>query len=101
MSFVAAVLRAAGIPPVSLSLYGPGATEIFTFTLTEAKKVYFDSLIDRTDIRWTLTGPDGKIVDARAFGASDSYDVTGSNILALAAGDYQLVVDGVGGAPGA
>src|SRR3546814_9565215 len=63
MSLMAAALTAAAIPPVSRSLDVPGATETFTFTLTEAKKVYFDSLTDRTDIRWPLTGPDGKIVD--------------------------------------
>src|SRR3546814_20898086 len=57
MSLMAAASTAAAIPPVSRSLDVPGATETFTFTLTEAKKVYFDSLTDRTDIRWTLTGP--------------------------------------------
>src|SRR3546814_3797539 len=47
MSLMAAASTAAAIPPVSRSLDVPGATETFTFTLTEAKKVYFDSLTDR------------------------------------------------------
>ncbi|PZQ23763.1 MAG: hypothetical protein DI569_03340 [Sphingopyxis macrogoltabida] len=89
------------VPPVSRALNVPGATETFTFTLTEPRKLYFDSLTDRTDIHWTLTGPAGKIVDARFFGQSDSLDIAGSNVLDLAAGDYRLVVDGVGDAIGA
>src|SRR3546814_10119252 len=44
MSLMAAASTAAAIPPVSRSLDVPGATETFTFTMTEAKKVYFDSL---------------------------------------------------------
>src|SRR3546814_16257624 len=86
MSLMAAASTAAAIQPVSRSLDVPGATETFTVTLTEAKKVYFDSLTDRNDFRWTLAGPDGKIVDASAFGASAEYARTGSSIYRLVAG---------------
>ncbi|MGB7411503.1 MAG: LEPR-XLL domain-containing protein, partial [Sphingopyxis granuli] len=89
------------VPPVTGSLDVPGATQSFTFTLTEARKVYFDSLTDRSNIRWSLVGPNGTLVNGRAFGASDSIDISGSNILDLAAGDYRLTVDGDGDATGA
>ena len=100
VSLTSTSTQAVVVPPIRRALTVPGATEIFSFTLTETKKIYCDSLIDRTDTRWSLTGPDGKIVDNRAFGSSDSTDIAGSNVLDLAAGEYRLTVDGVGDATG-
>src|SRR3546814_8874430 len=51
------------VPPVTRAIEVPGATETLTFTLTEARKLSFDSLTDDSRIRWTLIGPKGTIVD--------------------------------------
>src|SRR3546814_13221946 len=57
--------------PVTRAIEVPGATGTLTFTLTEARKLSFDSLTDDSRIRWTLIGPKGTIVDGRAFGSSE------------------------------
>src|SRR3546814_4963170 len=44
------------VPPVTRAIEVPGATETLTFTLTEARKLSFDSLTDDSRIRWTLIG---------------------------------------------
>src|SRR5690606_6673790 len=96
----AGMLAASDVPPITRAIDVPGASDTFVFTLTEAKKVYFDSLTDNNNIRWTLTGPDGTIVNSRGFGSSDSRDISGSNILDLAMGEYRLVVDALNDSTG-
>ena len=73
----------------------PGQTDTYTFTLGEAKALYFDALAGRP-FSWTLVGPAGVVV-SRSFGASDAYEIGGTNpLLQLAAGSYTLRIDANG-----
>ncbi|MFA7602290.1 MAG: LamG domain-containing protein, partial [Novosphingobium sp.] len=94
------LLLSADVEPITRSLDTPGSTETFTFQVTEPKKVYFDSLTDDSRLLWTLLGPNGTMVDKRAFGSSDGRDIAGSNILDLGVGEYRLTVDGQADATG-
>ncbi len=76
-----------------------GQRDVYRFTLGAAERLYFDSLADRYDLRWSLIGPRGTVVSGRPFQQSDSAD--GSSILDLAAGDYTLTVDANVGSSGA
>ncbi len=85
---------------VSTTLGSASERDRYTFTLTEAKRVYFDSLTvnvagaDSFNLRWYLTGTDGTSYAAdRPFRQSDSAD--GTSIFDLAAGTYTLTVQGV------
>src|SRR3546814_3297802 len=49
---------------------------------------------------WSSDVCSSDLVDGRAFGSSDSRDISGSNILDLEAGDYRIVVDADGDATG-
>jgi hypothetical protein len=100
----------AGANPATLrNVYGPGSAvvagridhagqrDFYTFTLAEAKLLYFDSLTQNASLNWTLTGPRGTVVNARSFTASDSFEFgAGSPVLDLVAGDYTLMVDAPG-----
>jgi subtilase family serine protease len=69
-----------------------GETDRYSFTLTEAKQLYFDALTD-TPFNWSLEGPAGAVVTARSFQSSDAQDFSNSPVLNLTAGDYLLSVD--------
>ncbi|MFA6444279.1 MAG: LEPR-XLL domain-containing protein, partial [Sterolibacterium sp.] len=43
-----------------------GQRDTYSFTLTEAKQVYFDALTNSPNVAWTLTGPRGTVVTSRA-----------------------------------
>ncbi|MBL8533517.1 MAG: putative Ig domain-containing protein, partial [Betaproteobacteria bacterium] len=77
-----------------------GDRNVHTFTLDNAGQFLFDPRVNRSDLLWTLDGPQGLVVSARSFNGSDSADFGASPVLALAAGDYRLTVeaasDGVG-----
>ncbi len=78
-----------------------GEKDCYEFTVEESRRVVFDSLTNRSDLNWTLTGPDGEVVvAARAF--SDS-DASSSNASAyeLKAGKYTITIDGKEDALGA
>ena len=72
----------------------PGQAVHHSFSLAAPALLYFDSLTDNADMRWSLSGPNGQIVANRAFSQSDAYD--GSSFYTLAAGDYSLTVDPLG-----
>src|SRR6266571_3683056 len=75
----------------------PGQRDFYSFTLAEAKQLYFDSLTQNTGLTWTLSGPRGAVVNARSFTASDSFEFgAGSPVLDLVAGDYTLMIDAPG-----
>jgi hypothetical protein len=76
----------------------PGETDRYSFTLNQQTVALFDSLTWRSDIRWSLSGPDGVIIDNRRFDDSDSSE--NNPLLSLRPGDYVLTVDGVGEATG-
>ena len=86
---------------VGASIEHAGQQQRFNFTLAADKQLVFDSLTDAQNLNWSLLGPNGAIVSARTFYSSDSGELGGSTALRLAAGDYQVVVDGVGDATGA
>jgi hypothetical protein len=81
---------------VSGSIGHAGQRDIYNFSLTESRQLYFDSLTSSGLINWTLTGPRGTVVSARNLNASDAGNYAGSPLLDLVAGDYVLIVDGAG-----
>ena len=85
---------------VSGSIDNAGQAASYAFTLAGATQVMFDSLTNNGSLAWTLTGPDGPVVGARSFAASDSFDLQGAAIQ-LGAGSYTLTVRGNGTATGA
>ncbi|WP_301102649.1 CARDB domain-containing protein, partial [Propionivibrio sp.] len=79
--------------PVNGSIDYAGQRASYTFTLNDAKQVYFDSLTNATNLSWTLSGPHGAVV-TRGFTASDGSGLSTSPLLDLAAGVYTLTVAG-------
>ena len=83
------------------ALTQPGQRQTYTFALASAGQWVFDSLSNDSLLAWTLTGPLGAVVSDRRFNSSDSAHIGGSTLLSLAAGDYSLVIDGIGARTGA
>ena len=85
---------------VTGAVSSPGQRQQYTFTLAAAAQLYFDSLTNNYNLRWSLDGPAGNVVNSRSFTSSDSQNV-GNPVLALPAGSYTLTVtanaDGTGG----
>ena len=82
--------------PVSGSLANPGDRAIYTIHVTQFSRVWFDSLTNQENMRWSLSGPGGVIVQSRAFDSSDGMALPGDPALDLTAGTYTLTVDGEG-----
>ncbi|ROZ64162.1 CARDB domain-containing protein [Ramlibacter sp. WS9] len=78
---------------VTGAIDAPGETDQYNFTLTSDAKLVFDSLTNNANLNWSLTGPNGTIVDARDFISSDSAGLSGSPAIELTAGDYTITVD--------
>ena len=70
----------------NLTLAGQNA--VYSFHLSAATQLAFDALTSRSDMFWSLTGPNGLEVDRRRFDQN-----LGAAISTLAAGDYTLTVD--------
>ncbi|MDP1667162.1 MAG: CARDB domain-containing protein [Methylobacter sp.] len=81
---------------VNGSIAHAGQRDFYSFSLSEAKQLYFDSLSNNNSFNWTLIGPRGTVVSAMDFTRSDSEYRSGSAIYDLAAGDYTLIVDSYG-----
>src|SRR3546814_14183392 len=79
----------------------PGESDRYSFTLDAPARLLFDALSNPAGLNWTLTGPDGKLVDARSLGGSDAADFTGNPVLDPSAGTWSLTIDGFGDATGA
>ena len=86
---------------VSASLDSAGAVADHTFTLDSARRLYFDSLLNSTAFKWSLTGPRGTVVTPRSMADSDSADYAANPVLDLVAGDYTLRIDADGATTGA
>ena len=84
---------------VNESIAVTGEQDRYTFTLDSASLLYFDSRTNDSRFQWTLTGPAGTAVSARAFTSSDGFGVV--NPLNLVAGDYTLTVAASGSTTGA
>ncbi|HNI80523.1 MAG TPA: CARDB domain-containing protein, partial [Rhodocyclaceae bacterium] len=90
---------------VSGSIDSAGQVSHYTLVLDQARQVYFDTLGSANDgaVAWTLSNSLlGSVVNSRAFSQSNAYDRSGNGVLLdLAAGTYDLVVDGAGSFTGA
>ena len=64
----------------------------YTFSLASAARLHFDSRTN-SNLRWSLDGPTGNLVNNRGFNSSDSINF-GSPILSAQPGDYTLTVSG-------
>ncbi|KQP49886.1 CARDB domain-containing protein [Pseudorhodoferax sp. Leaf274] len=87
------------VAAVSARLDSPGEVDVYTFTLDNATTVSFDSQTDNGNMRWTLTGPSGTVVNAQ--GLDSQSNAAAYAPLTLAAGDYRLQIDGAGQTTGA
>ena len=85
---------------VNGSIAHAGQRDFYSFTLSQAKQLYLDSLTNNSSLNWTLIGSRGTVVSARNFTSSDSNYLSGSAIYDLAAGDYTLIIDSGGDAVG-
>ncbi|TAK64405.1 hypothetical protein, partial [Methylobacter sp.] len=80
---------------VNGSIAHAGQRDFYSFSLSEAKQLYFDSLTYNNSVNWTLVGPRGTVVSGRNFDSTDSGSFTGASaIYDLVAGDYTLIIDG-------
>ena len=75
------------------SIAHAGQRDFYSFTLSQAKQLYFDAL-SNSNVNWTLVGPRGTVVSGRNFTSTDSGSLGGSAIYDLVAGDYTLIIDG-------
>ena len=80
---------------VSGAISSPGQRQLYTFSLASAGRFYFDSLTNNANLRWSLDGPTGNVVNSRAFSGSDAQSV-GNPVMSLAQGNYTLTVFPVG-----
>jgi hypothetical protein len=72
------------------SITSAGQTHLYTFSLLNKTLVSFDSLVANSDMRWSLDGPTGRIMNERGFTSSDASFGTGP--LYLPPGDFRLSV---------
>ncbi|WP_164103003.1 RHS repeat-associated core domain-containing protein [Candidatus Laterigemmans baculatus] len=82
------------------SIASAGEDDSYTFALSTASQLYFDSLTDRQDLTWTLQGPSGTVVDQRPLNQSDSWWGSADPVINLVAGEYRLTLSGSGDATG-
>ena len=80
--------------PVTGAVTSAGQTQRHTFTLTQTRLLYFDSLTNQNAVYWNLDGPAGRYVGQRRFTSSDG--VNGFTPLLLGPGDYTISVAGDG-----
>jgi hypothetical protein len=92
------LLLSADLIPIVGEIEVPGETDFYTFELAEERTVVFDSLTNRGDLNWSLSGTGGQIVSPTDLSASDG--AQGGQLLALDAGTYTLAIDGEGDAQG-
>ncbi|HAV62349.1 MAG TPA: hypothetical protein DCY13_08305, partial [Verrucomicrobiales bacterium] len=72
--------------PYSGSINTPGQTRRYTFSIPQSTRVYFQSLTNNGNVRWTMTGPPGTVASSVTFGAG------GWQTYNLYPGDYELTV---------
>jgi hypothetical protein len=85
------VLMSADLLPVHGAIDVPGQTNHYTFSLTDATQLYFDSQTPHSNsIDWSLTGPRGVEVTNQSMEYTDGYNNAAT--LSLPSGDYSLSV---------
>ena len=65
-------------PPTQGDISVAGERDVFTFTLGAERFLYFDALSNHPNLRWSLSGPQGSVVTARAFTSSDGNNISGN-----------------------
>ncbi|PYK98758.1 MAG: hypothetical protein DME19_11285 [Verrucomicrobia bacterium] len=70
---------------VSGAILSPGQRQQYTFTLPSSARLYFDSQTNASQLRWSLEGPTGNLVNGSGFS-------TDNNLGTVAAGNYTLTV---------
>ena len=86
------ILLSADLLPIHGAIDVPGEINRYSFTLKDAKQLYFDAETNNSSLNWSLDGPKGAEVVNRSFTTSDSANLGGSPLLSLAPGDYHLSV---------
>ncbi|TKB72677.1 MAG: LEPR-XLL domain-containing protein, partial [Nitrospira sp.] len=85
---------------VTAAIGQAGEKDLYSFTLKDDARLYFDSFTNISSFTWSLTGPTGTLVSSRVFSNSDDGNLSSSPVIFAQAGDYILIVDGVGNATG-
>ncbi|HUS33922.1 MAG TPA: CARDB domain-containing protein [Verrucomicrobiae bacterium] len=85
---------------VSDTLDTPGEQHQYSFSLTSTTRLYFDSLVNTGQLRWTLNGPGGTVINNRGFNQTDAQS-NGQPLFSLSPGPYTLTVFGSGENTGA
>src|SRR3546814_1879937 len=78
---------------VTTNVARPTEVNRFTFTLTEERRVYFDSLTGDSGLSWELSGITGAIASS-TFYSSDAADEPTERVINLAPGAYGIAVSG-------
>jgi hypothetical protein len=98
------VLMAADLNPaivaINSTISAPGEVDQYNFTVASDIKVVFDSLTNDPNMNWSLSGPQGAVVNGRNFTSSDSSTLGSNPVINLAAGDYTIAVNASSGATG-
>jgi hypothetical protein len=81
---------------VSSTIANPGVPETYIFELATDKQLYFDSLTNDDNVRWTLASQTGLIIENASFAYSDWLYYEPLSELKLPAGQYQLSIGGTG-----
>ncbi len=84
---------------VSGAIGVPGQVQRYTFSLEAAARLYFDARTNNSNIRWSLAGPSGDVVNNRSFTSSDGVTVS-DPLVRVGPGNHVLSVFGNGDAVG-
>lgn len=74
----------------AVDLNGPAHEFHYSFNLTQDSVLFFDSLVGRSDVRWTLSGPGGAILENKPFTPLDAPN--DDDVWSLPAGSYRLQI---------
>src|SRR5262249_50602007 len=96
-------------PPISInfgqlvdtSISQPGEQDVYTFTLPQDGAIYMDAMTLNDNLRYTLKGPMGTIVNAQDFTTLESvfsFAKVKVNPFPAPAGQYTITVDALGDA---
>jgi hypothetical protein len=74
-----------------------GERDVYSFTLENEERVYFDALSNVSRLNWSLSGPTGTIIASRSFVSSDAQSIGDASVL-LRPGSYSITVQDTDGA---